>query len=137
MSLRCYVPVDLTYSYQENDQLIFAGFENVDDRFTILETRDFINQHAAHNKRVDYGNGHGTKVASKIVGRLGIAKRATLVPVQVLSDTPDDISCGYNAVWRDLRRRRAGNRNVQAVSASHTMNLETVVRSVDTTVAFI
>ncbi|KAH4103844.1 hypothetical protein HBH70_097240 [Parastagonospora nodorum] len=96
---------------------LFSGFEDVNDRFTILETRAFSNQNAAHDKRTDYADGHGTKVASKVVGQWGTAKGATLVPVQVLVDEFADLPDGFNQVWKDLRRRKAQNRgqSIQAV----------------------
>ncbi|KAH5423412.1 hypothetical protein HBI23_198970 [Parastagonospora nodorum] len=95
---------------------VFSGFEDLNDRSTILETTRFRDQNAAHDKRTDYANGHGTKVASKVVGQWGTAKEATLVPVQVLVNSADDIPAGFNEVWRDVRRRRAQNKAIVVCS---------------------
>ncbi|KAH6866620.1 peptidase S8/S53 domain-containing protein [Alternaria rosae] len=85
---------------------VFPGFDNEQDNSGIVETRAFTNQNAAHNIRYDHSpKGHGTKVASKIVGQWGTAKGATLVPVQV-KPGGDDIDSGFERIVADVIRRR-------------------------------
>ncbi|KAI4928970.1 hypothetical protein J4E85_005592 [Alternaria conjuncta] len=86
----------------ENGEKVFPGFDNEQDNSGIVETRAFTNQNAAHNIRYDHSpKGHGTKVASKIVGQWGTAKGATLVPVQV-KPGGDDIDNGFERIFADV-----------------------------------
>jgi subtilisin family serine protease len=74
------------------------------------------------DRRNDFSsNGHGTKVGSKVQSTWGIAKKATIIPVQTLSDSPDDLTFGFNEVYRDLRRRRAASAGSELKSVSTTL----------------
>jgi hypothetical protein len=102
---------------QANGEKVFSGFEDLDDNYAILETDQFRDQNGPHDKRTDHSHdGHGTQVASKIIGQWGLAKVATLVPVQTKAYARNDLPQGFNRVWRDFARRRLKNRGLQAVS---------------------
>ena len=104
---------------QETGEKVFPGFDNEQDNSGIVETRAFTNQNAAHNIRYDHSpKGHGTKVASKIVGQWGTAKGATLVPVQV-KPGGDDIDNGFERIFADVSRRRRKIPGFQAVSTTN------------------
>ncbi|KAI4678050.1 uncharacterized protein J4E88_006568 [Alternaria novae-zelandiae] len=99
----------------ETGEKVFPGFDNEQDNSGIVETRAFTNQNDAHNIRYDHSpKGHGTKVASKIVGQWGTAKGATLVPVQV-KPGGDDIHNGFERIVADVIRRRRKIPGFQAV----------------------
>ncbi|KAI4663653.1 uncharacterized protein J4E78_004069 [Alternaria triticimaculans] len=100
---------------KETGEKVFPGFDNEQDNSGIVETRAFTSQNAAHNIRYDHSpKGHGTKVASKIVGQWGTAKGATLVPVQV-KPGGDDIHNGFERIVADVIRRRRKIPGFQAV----------------------
>jgi subtilisin family serine protease len=106
--------------YQENGANVFTG--QFDDTFNILRTDRWITHTTSQDRRNDYSsNGHGTKVASKVQSTWGIAKKATIIPVQTLSDSPDDLTFGFNEVYRDLRRRRAASSGSELKSVSTTL----------------
>jgi hypothetical protein len=107
--------VALTW-FQEAGEKIFAGFDDEQDNSGILETKAFRDQNAPHNIRYDHSiSGHGTKVASKIVGQWGTAKGATLVPVQIVTDQ-NDVAKGLIEVFKDVARRSRKSPDFKAVS---------------------
>ena len=91
----------------ENGEKVFAGFEDPRDETNIVKTPKFDSISPKLDPRLDYSpNGHGTRVASKIVGRWGIAQGVTLVPVQIHRNTDGDLAQGMNAAWRDFMFHR-------------------------------
>jgi hypothetical protein len=106
--------------HQENGANVFTG--QFDDTFNILRTDRWTTHTTSPDRRNDFSsNGHGTKVGSKVQSTWGIAKKATIIPVQTLSDSPDDLTFGFNEVYRDLRRRRAASAGSELKSVNTTL----------------
>jgi hypothetical protein len=90
---------------QENHNNYFPGTFTED---SILMTRQFAEVKTGNKQRKDdSATGHGTKLASKIVGQFGIAKGATIVPVRSDYDDPDDVAIAFEKVAKDILKRRA------------------------------
>jgi subtilisin family serine protease len=99
---------------------VFSGFDDEEDNSGIVQTENFKRQSNPRDRepRIDYSaNGHGTMVASKILGQWGTAKGVTLVPVQILPNYPFDMAMGFDDAFRHFIKKRQKNRDLQAVSA--------------------
>jgi len=110
----------------EAGEKVFPGFDDEGDNSGILGTRAFRDQSAPHNIREDHSpSGHGTKVASKIVGQWGTAKEAILVPVQYLQTDDFDLVQGLRQIGRHVgvRQRRPGFNAVVVVSKGQDLEL--------------
>ncbi|KAF2832144.1 subtilisin-like protein [Ophiobolus disseminans] len=91
----------------EHGEKVFPGFDDPTDDRAIVRTDSFNNASPRRDHRADHSpTGHGTKVASKILGHWGTAKGVILVPVQTERDQQGDLAQGMEAAWRDFMFRR-------------------------------
>ena len=86
-----------------------------------MQTAKFTKLTENNEPRLDHGNvknknGHGTMVASKVVGEYGVTKNAIMIPVQMDPDDDADILMAYDYILADFAKRKKINEGQQAVS---------------------